>query len=72
MLLIDKGYYDYDYQEPKQKRKRNISKATDPDKLKRKLGMLGIGKQNEAVTAEEVQRIMMAEAEERKRDKEKK
>ena len=59
LMPIDKGYYDYDYQEPKQKRKRNISKATDPEKLARKLGQLDIGAKPQPLTAEDAQRIVM-------------
>ncbi|MCM1066386.1 MAG: hypothetical protein NC418_02280 [Muribaculaceae bacterium] len=65
-MLIDKGYYDYDYHEPERKRKRNISKATDPEKLARKLGQLGVGAKPHPLTAEEAQRIAMAELKEPK------
>lgn len=67
-MLIDKGYYDYDFQEPKRKRKRNISKATDPEKLARKLGQLGIGAKPQPITPEEAQRIAMEEIKEKKHD----
>lgn len=56
LMLIDKGYYDYDYTEPKTKADRNISKATDPEKLKAKLARLGIGAQTiPQTTAERLQ-----------------
>lgn len=67
LLLIDKSYYDYDYQEPKQKRMRNITKATDPEKLKMKLGMLGIKEQPKPLTPEEAQRIVMEEIKQQKK-----
>lgn len=66
LMLMDKGYYDYDYEKPKEKKARNISKGSDPDKLKAKLARLGIGTAPQHFTAEEMQRIAMQEARERK------
>jgi len=65
-MLIDKGYYDYDYEKPKDKKGRNISKGSDPDKLKAKLARLGIGSAPQPLTPDEMQRIAMQEVRERK------
>lgn len=58
---MDKGYYDYDYTEPKIKNKPNISKASDPNKLAKKLARLGMAPKPKPLTAEEMQRIAMEE-----------
>lgn len=62
-MLMDKGFYDYDYSEPKHKSiGRNISKATDPEKLKAKLARLGVGLQGgNPLTAEQLQAEVMQE-----------
>lgn len=60
-MLIDKGYYDYDYEKPKEKKARNISKGSDPDKLKAKLAKLGIGAAHNPPSPEEAQRRVMEE-----------
>lgn len=68
-MLMDKGFYDYDYSEPKGgvAKGRNITKATDPEKLKAKLARLGITQQPSApLTPAELQAEVMRE-EEKKR-----
>lgn len=62
---MDKGYYDYDYAEPKIKNKPNISKASDPNKLAKKLARLGMALKPKPLTAEEMQRIAMEEQNEK-------
>lgn len=64
---MDKGYYDYDYEKPKKKRGRNISKATDPDKLAKKLARLGVGTATrQHFTPDEIQKIAMEEVKAKK------
>ena len=65
-MLMDKGFYDYDYSEPKGgvAKGRNITKATDPEKLKAKLARLGITQQPSAPLAPaELQAEVMREEE---------
>ncbi len=59
--LLDKGYYDYDYETPKPQPGLNISKATDGDKLKAKLARLGLASPDNArpMTADELQTLVM-------------
>lgn len=59
-MLLDKGYYDYDYEVPKFMKGKNISKSTNPDKLKNKLERLGFAvKPKKPLTPSELQAEMM-------------
>lgn len=62
---MDKGYYDYDYAEPKAiiKAKTYDESVMSDDELKDVLGRFGWGKPKESksLTAEEMQRIAMEE-----------
>lgn len=58
-MLIDKGYYDYDYQEPKAKVQDVAPK--NADETKKMLARFGVGVARKAVaeSAEELQRLGM-------------
>ena len=56
MMLIDKGYYDYDYQEPKAK-VQDVAPKNEAE-TKKMLARFGIGVKE---TAEDLQRIAMVE-----------
>lgn len=73
-MLIDKGYYDYDYSDPYDERKERL-KALKPKsnaELQEKLSRMGFGnimakeKPSQPLTPDEMQRIAMQEARERK------
>ena len=71
-MLMDKGFYDYDYSEPKGgvAKGRNITKATDPEKLKAKLARLGITQQpSTPLTPAELQAEVMEEEEKKRADR---
>lgn len=42
-MLIDKGYYDYDYEEPKHKRSSAPTKAKSDEETAKMLSRFGIG-----------------------------
>lgn len=72
-MLIDKGYYDYDYQEPKAqatKTKSYDESVRSDDEMQSILSRFGWGKPKEShpLTAEEAQRIAMEKIKERKHD----
>ena len=66
-MLMDKGYYDYDYEPVKKKRA-----LTPEDKeiwsANRLDAMLGVKRKSKPITAEEMQRIAMEELKENKHD----
>ncbi len=43
LMLIDKGYYDYDYEEPKRKRSSAPRKAKNDAETKSMLSRFGVG-----------------------------
>lgn len=59
LMLIDKGYYDYDYSEPSEDYKFIKQAAKTDDELMSKLSKLGFGKAKKPNTAEELQRAVM-------------
>ena len=61
MMLIDKGYYDYDYQEPSKEKKVLMNSVKNDEELKLLLRHLGIEPNKKSETAEDLQRIAMAE-----------
>lgn len=66
-MLMDKGYYDYDYEPVKKKRV-----LTPEDKeiwsANRLDAILGVKRKPKPITAEEMQRIAMEELKENKHD----
>ncbi|MCM1225268.1 MAG: hypothetical protein NC548_63545, partial [Lachnospiraceae bacterium] len=60
LMLIDKGYYDYDYQEPKIKQKLTAEdkEIWSAEKLN---AILGVNPQPKHLTPEEAQKIVMEE-----------
>jgi len=72
-MLIDKGYYDYDYEKPKEKpaRAKSYDESVKSDEEMRDiLSRFGWGKPKEQpkpLTPEEMQRIAMQEAREKKK-----
>ena len=62
MMLIDKGYYDYDYQDPKAKSKDVAPKSAED--TKKMLARFGVGVNDKKTeTAEDLQRLAMSDAE---------
>ena len=70
LMLIDKGYYDYDYEQPKEIFKV-LNAVKNDDDLKSLLNHLGIKGQKKSkpdlkdMTMEELQAYAMAEAEDK-------
>lgn len=67
LMLIDKGYYDYDYEQPKKQIDVNVRRAAMSDKkLSDTLARFGVGvKKPKDMTMEELQAYAMAEAEDK-------
>lgn len=57
LMLIDKGYYDYDYERPGKDWETYKNLAKTDDELKERLGKMGFGKRKPS--AEELQREIM-------------
>lgn len=64
LMLMDKGYYDYDYKEPEVKREVVIKKKSDKE-VSAMLARFGfktkLTSEAKPLTAEEMQRIAMEE-----------
>lgn len=62
LLLMDKGYYDYDYAVPDEKTRDIMNAAKSDDELKEKLSKLGFGKRKKKpATPEELQQRVWEE-----------
>ena len=64
-MLMDKGYYDYDYAEPKETHKVILKEKSDKE-VSSMLARFGFktklrSKESKSLTAEEMQRIAMEE-----------
>jgi len=72
-MLIDKGYYDYDYQEPGDKTRETMNEAKSDEELMELLSHIGFGKATakegtaKKLTAEEAQAIVREEMRKDKR-----
>lgn len=65
-MLVDKGFYDYDYEEPKRKRAQGPRPAMDERRLADTLKRFGVGvKAPKSMTMEELQRYAMDELKEK-------
>ena len=68
LMLLDKGYYDYDYSEPKEAHKTAIKKKSDKE-VSATLARFGFNtklrSRKKSLTAEEMQRIAMEEQNEK-------
>ena len=64
-MLLDKGYYDYDYQEPSERSKAAKSEAKSDAELAERLRKMGLTVRPKAkpqpMSAEELQAVVMAE-----------
>lgn len=64
-MLLDKGYYDYDYQEPSERSKAAKSEAKSDAELAERLRKMGLIVRPKAkpqpMSAEELQAVVMAE-----------
>ncbi len=70
-MLIDKGYYDYDYEKPTPRTQAAMSAAKSDQELIDALSKMGFGrvdtpKQSKPLTPDEMQRIAMQEARKKK------
>ena len=69
MMLMDKGYYDYDYQEPPERKQRKLVTVEETRKsgeeLKSILGAFGWGKK--PLSAGELQELVIKDINERNR-----
>ena len=60
MLLMDKSYYDYDYEKPSQKDEDALNAAKSDADITSKLKALGFGtRKKKPLTAEEIQKEVM-------------
>ncbi len=62
-MLLDKGYYDYDYEKPSERTEAALTAATSDDELEAKLRGIGLNvrPKKKTLTAEELQAEVMAE-----------
>ena len=64
-MLLDKGYYDYDYQEPSERSKAAKAEAKSDAELAERLRKMGLIVRPKAkpqpMSAEELQAVVMAE-----------
>lgn len=68
-MLIDKGYYDYDYQKPSEETQAALTAAKSDDEMKDYLSKIGLRpRERKRLTPEEAQRIVMEEIKENGND----
>ena len=62
-MLLDKGYYDYDYEKPSEKTETALNASKNDSELAAKLRGMGltVTEKKKALTPEELQAAVMAE-----------
>lgn len=66
-MLLDKGYYDYDYEKPSERTEAALTAATSDDELEARLRGMGLNvrPKKKTLTPEELQAEVMAEEKKR-------
>ena len=66
-MLLDKGYYDYDYEKPSERTEAALTAAKSDDELEAKLRGMGLNvrPKKKTLTPEELQAEVMAEEKKR-------
>lgn len=69
LMLMDKGYYDYDYEKPSARVEAAMTAAKSDDELEAKLRGMGLNvrPKKKPLTPEELQAEVMAEEKEKKK-----
>ena len=68
-MLLDKGYYDYDYEKPSERTEAALTAAKSDDELEAKLRSMGLNVRlkKKTLTPEELQAEVMAEGKNKKK-----
>ena len=59
LMLIDKGYYDYDYEEPKRKKQSAPTKAKSDAETAKMLSRFGVGTAANAAAERDLRQMSM-------------